>query len=229
MTLQQPKPKPPKHRDSSLPARKVEGQEQASSATRSRKPQINSDDDNEPELKRARLTRKNWSLFNKMGRKKGTKASASAAPESMDGASTTKTTSTTTSGFAIQAYENGILNRISSKPPTNLNDKRKQVTRSRVTASPPESVYKRYVDRVGGAVNEATMVVEVSKRLLKDYDDPGYRAAFNQAFTRFPKDVGFNNGLSAPQPDFVEGTHSNARLPPIPCPQASRRGRPLQG
>lgn len=59
MTLQQPKPKPPKHRDTSLPARKVEGQEQASSATRSRKRQINSDDDNEPELKRARLTRKN--------------------------------------------------------------------------------------------------------------------------------------------------------------------------
>lgn len=74
-------------------------------------------------------------------------------------------------------------------------------------------MYERYVDRVGGAVNEATMVVEVSKRLLKDYDDPGYRAPFNQAFTGFPKDVGFNNGLSAPQPDFVEGTQMQDYCP----------------
>ncbi len=27
----------------------------------------------------------------------------------------------------------------------------------------------------------------------------------NQAFTAFPKDVGFNKGLSGPQPDYVEG------------------------
>jgi hypothetical protein len=33
----------------------------------------------------------------------------------------------------------------------------------------------------------------------------GYERVFNQAFTGFPKDVGFNNGLPAPQPDFVEG------------------------
>jgi len=48
------------------------------------------------------------------------------------------------------------------------------------------------------------MVVETSK-LLKEYDDEGYKRAFNQQFTGFPKNVGFNNGLSAPQPDFVEG------------------------
>jgi hypothetical protein len=28
---------------------------------------------------------------------------------------------------------------------------------------------------------------------------------FDQAFTGFPKNAGFNNGLSAPQPGFVEG------------------------
>lgn len=49
------------------------------------------------------------------------------------------------------------------------------------------------------------MVFEVGGRLLKKYDDKGYRRAFNQAFTGFPKDVGFSKGLSAPQPDFVEG------------------------
>lgn len=49
------------------------------------------------------------------------------------------------------------------------------------------------------------MVVEVSGKVLKEYDDEGYQRSFNQAFTGFPKDAGFNNGLSAPQPDFVEG------------------------
>lgn len=41
--------------------------------------------------------------------------------------------------------------------------------------------------------------------MLKEYDDEGYNRVLNQAFTGFLKDVGFNNGLSAPQPDFVEG------------------------
>ena len=45
----------------------------------------------------------------------------------------------------------------------------------------------------------------VSGHMLKEYDDDGYQKAFNRAFTAFPKDVGFNNGLFAPQPDFAEG------------------------
>ncbi len=188
----------------------VEGQEQVPPAALLRKRQIGSDtddsdtddsdtddsdtDDSEHQLKRARLTRKNLALF--------TKASASAPPESTDGS---KTTSTTTSGFAIQARQNGMLDPISSKLPTNLEDKRERYARSRDTASPPESAYKRYVNRVAKAPDEATMVFEVGGELLKEYDDEGYTRAFNQAFTGFPKDVGLNNGLSAPQPDFVEG------------------------
>ena len=49
------------------------------------------------------------------------------------------------------------------------------------------------------------MVVQVSRRLPKEYDDEGYSQLFNQTFTNFPEDVGLNNGLSAPQPDFVGG------------------------
>ncbi|TAQ88746.1 hypothetical protein B7494_g2924 [Chlorociboria aeruginascens] len=41
--------------------------------------------------------------------------------------------------------------------------------------------------------------------LLKTYPREPYTRALNQAFTAFPKDMGFNNGLLAPQPDFVEG------------------------
>jgi len=41
--------------------------------------------------------------------------------------------------------------------------------------------------------------------LLKRYDEPGYHKSYNQSFSNFPKNVGFNNDLSAAQPDMVEG------------------------
>ncbi|KAM3084732.1 hypothetical protein ACMFMG_003190 [Clarireedia jacksonii] len=41
--------------------------------------------------------------------------------------------------------------------------------------------------------------------LLKRYDEPGYHKSYNQAFSSFPKNVGFNNDLSTAQPDMVEG------------------------
>ncbi len=81
-----------------------------------------------------------------------------------------------------------------------------------MTASPPESAYDDYVDQVERAKNEATMVVKTSGRLLKEYPK-GYDQAFSQAFTGLPKDIGFNNGLSAPQPNFVEGLEMEEYLP----------------
>ena len=121
------------------------------------------------------------------------------------GSATTKITSTTSSGFAIQAQKNGILNQVHSKPPRNLEDRRKGLARSRDTASPPESVYERYTSTVLKACNETTMVFKVGGQLLKTHSDTCYSRAFNQAFSASPKDAGFNNGLSASQPDFVEG------------------------
>jgi hypothetical protein len=99
---------------------------------------------------------------------------------------------------------NGILPPLSSKTPTNHKIRRERGARSRGTASPTELEHRHYVGRIGNAGNEATMVVETSK-LLKEYNDGGYTRAFNRAFTGFLKDVGFNNGLSNSQPDFVEG------------------------
>jgi hypothetical protein len=49
------------------------------------------------------------------------------------------------------------------------------------------------------------MLVELSWKLLNEYNDKGYRKIFKQAFTALPEDVGFNNDLSAPKPNFVEG------------------------
>lgn len=175
--------------------------EPVSTATPTRKRQID-ESEVEPQPKRARLarkklTRKNLAELNKMGKKK------TSDPTDGSGSTKTRTTSTTSSGFDVQARNNGILDPRSSQPPTNLDDLRKRHAESRATASPPESVYNDYADRVERAKNEATIVVETSE-LLKKYPK-GYSRTFNQAFTNFPKNAGFNDGLSAPQPDFVEG------------------------
>ncbi|RSL46803.1 hypothetical protein CEP53_010192 [Fusarium sp. AF-6] len=139
-----------------------------------------------------------------MGEKKG-KASASTPSESSAESSTTKTVSTSMSKFAMQARNNGILDSARSKPPVNEDDIRKRLVRSRATPSPTESMHRHYTRRIANAGNEATVSYQVSTRLLKTYPDEAYDTAINRAFTGFPKDVGFNNGLSAPQPDFVEG------------------------
>ncbi|KAL1844419.1 hypothetical protein VTK73DRAFT_2590 [Phialemonium thermophilum] len=191
-------------------------------ARRLRKRQVGSDDDDNEQVrrpKRLRLTRENLAKLNRNMPKKATgRASASAARSDVTAASTStkttsKTTSTTTSGFADQAYRNGILDPVSSKPPRNLDDIRSRFAQPRRTASPTESAYEDYVYNVASAVNESTMVVEVSGQLLKKYDGRGYPRAFNQAFTAFPRDVGFNDGLSTPQPDFVEGVEKQGFRP----------------
>ncbi|KAK0655231.1 hypothetical protein B0T16DRAFT_363724 [Cercophora newfieldiana] len=176
-----------------------------------RKRRIDSDSNNDPEPRTKRawttrptsetapLTRKNLALFNKMGKNK--------ASDSTDESKSTKTKTTTTitSGFADKAYKNGILLPPHSRQPTNLDDIRRQHVAPRTTASPPESVYKGYANRVAKAGTESTIVFEVGTKLLKEYDDEGYRREFNRSFTNAPQDAGYNNGLSAPQPDFVEG------------------------
>lgn len=167
------------------------------------------DNTNKIEQDQAQLTRRNLALFNKMTTEEGTgDALESALLESTGQTTTTKmkSTSTTRSGFAIAAYQNGILPLYHSKPPTNLNERHKRASSSRGTASPTVSEYERYVRTLPMAFNELARGNKVSRKLQKDYDDDeSYHPAFNQPFTGFPKNVGLNNGLSPPQPDFIEG------------------------
>jgi hypothetical protein len=189
------------------PKPKVEEPVQVFTRTRLRKRQINSNCNDERRLERAPLTRKNLSLFNKMGRKKSPNDNGpqSTLRESADGPSATKTVSTMSSGFDVRAYENGILDPVNSNPPTNLNAIRQRLARSRVTASPRGSECNCYINIVRTTPNEATMVDEVVGWMLKRYDDIGYNRMFNRPLSGFPEHVGFNNGLCVPRPDFVEG------------------------
>lgn len=91
----------------------------------------------------------------------------------------TKTTSTTTSGFAIQAHKNGIVNPIGSKPPANLKDLRHQHSKSGAYVSATESEYNRHARKVSRVPNEATMIVDTTRHLLKGYDDEACHESFN--------------------------------------------------
>ncbi|KAL1888381.1 hypothetical protein Sste5346_009588 [Sporothrix stenoceras] len=173
--------------------------------------------------KRARLTRRNLAQLDKMNRSnkrsKGSKGSKSRGDTNTD-ATTTKTgttrvttTSTTSSGFDVQGMKNGILEPEESKPPANLQEIRERMAKPRESASPPASEYECYVDNVKHAGTESTMVFDVGIQLLKRHWGNGYYKSMNQAFTAFPKDVGFNNNLSSPQPDFVEGLAMREYMP----------------
>jgi len=117
--------------------------------------------------------------------------------------SSNKTVSTTDPGFAPPAFENSVLDPVNSLHPSNLDYWLDRLNRARDSESPTESEYNDFSYRVRKAPNEISIFYETST-LLKRYK-PGYRPVFNQVLTNFPKNVGFNNGLSAAQPDMVEG------------------------
>ena len=55
------------------------------------------------------------------------------------------------------------------------------------------------------------MIFEMSRQMLREYDgDLGYRKNLMRAFTHFPRHIGLNNRLPAPQPDFIEGLEVRA-------------------
>ena len=179
--------------------------EEDSQGIATRKRHISSNSENERQLKRARLTQGNLTLFDKMTKKNvDTKASLLSGSTADSSKTQTKTISTTSSGFEVQATKNGILLSTNSKAPKNAEDLVGRLNQSRDTASPTESIFGDYVDTVTKVPNEATTSHETVP-LLKGYRDRAYSRAWNQAFTAYPKNVGFNNGLSAPQPDFVQG------------------------
>jgi hypothetical protein len=117
-----------------------------------------------------------------------------------------QTTSTTDSGFQDIAFDNGILNPVNSKPPPDLDQLEERADRARDTASPTESEYQKFAYKIQTARNEQTVLLQTSQ-LLKEYEtiDSGYSKVYDYPFNAFPKNVGFNNGLSAAKPDMVEG------------------------
>lgn len=116
-----------------------------------------------------------------------------------------KTLSTTAPGFEARAFDNGVLNPPNSKPPVNIDDLRTRLNMPRRSSSPSETRFRAYSHAVQTAPNEDS-IVHIAARLFNDFeDDPQYTQVYNQTLNLFPHNVGFNDGLSAPQPDLMEG------------------------
>lgn len=115
-----------------------------------------------------------------------------------------KTTSSTDSRFTALSFKNGILDLVYFIPPANLEELQKRVNRPRSSVSPTKSEYRSFVHRTQKAPNEMTIMM-VTSELLRSNDTEGYSRVYFQSFNNFPKNVGFNNGLAAPQPDMIEG------------------------
>ena len=124
--------------------------------------------------------------------------------ETEDTPSSTKTISTTHPRFPVVVVENGILLPVDSTPPSNFDEILEYINQQRGSPLPQVHEHRRYFDKTAKAENEETVKLPVL-RLLKEYEDIGYRSAYSQQFTQYPDNLGFNNGLSPPEPDVVEG------------------------
>ena len=132
--------------------------------------------------------------------------------------SSSKTVSTTDSRFPFLAGGNAILWEPNAKPPLNLQFLQDRLNRRRGTPSPTESEYEIATHNLVIAENEGTVAAEASN-LLKNYHITGYRRAINLPFKDFPKNVGFNDGLSPAQPDIIEGLEIPNFKPFLPSEQ----------
>ena len=126
--------------------------------------------------------------------------------------SSTKSISGSDVKFPGIIRKNGILQDYESTEPSNIDEIRKTFKRPRESPSPELKDFKRYRRAVGVAGNESAIQRTVLS-LLKNDDDKDQKQIINQQFVEFPSNVGFNNGLSAAVPDFVEGYLEEAFQP----------------
>jgi hypothetical protein len=144
------------------------------------------------------LTRKNLALLNTLnGDSKRKKHSSYFESDTM-------TISTTASGFAEKAYENGILDPPDSTEPTDLDTLRHRLTQRRNNIQPLPA-HQRYCEFIFSSANKAKVSALVQKRIMIDYEDvsPQYRRAINQTITQTPRQD-FNDNLLDPRPGLLE-------------------------
>lgn len=118
-------------------------------------------------------------------------------------ATSSKTVSTTHSEFARIVVGNGVLDPQESVPPINLAYYQSELDRARESEPPTLEEYEDYLRSTGCATNETAILMETSMLLKRP--GLGYHTMYNQALSDFPRDVGFNTGLSPAQPDMIQG------------------------
>lgn len=149
--------------------------------------------------------------------------SGSRSGKSVYSSKTGKSTTTTVSGvksisttdphFEETFRVNGGLSTLDSSrhPPSNKEEIKAYLNKSRGSASPTSSQHRSFLYSLDKASNEREIEALFQGRVLKETNkEPAleaidYGANIDKQWVAFPKNVGFNNGLSAPKPDLVEG------------------------
>lgn len=156
-------------------------------------------------------------------RGQNTASSAASTKSGTTAASDTKTCSTTDPEFETRFRTNGGVSVLRSRkhPPVNKEEVEAYAFKSRESASPSSSQHDRFIRGLERAANERDMEALFSGRILKDtnkvpeFEDMDYGANIDKQWVAYPKDVGFNKGLSAPKPDLTEGYLQRAYPPNI--------------
>ncbi|KAL6713040.1 hypothetical protein ACLMJK_009436 [Lecanora helva] len=147
-----------------------------------------------------------WDFIN-MARTRSKSSDSKHTTIASDGSSKTssssKFVSTTDPQFARMAEENGILDRFDSIDPVNFDEVRTRLEQARNSPDPDLQEYKDFCKRIQLSQNEQGVAQAVIPLLCRRTDE-GYTQVYDQKFTMFPSQVGFNDGLSPAKPDFIE-------------------------
>lgn len=178
-------------------------------------------------LQRFPLTEKNLHRLAMSTNSKGPKTASVQSLRSGSSADISRTISTTSERFENRALDNGVLDAVrSGKQEVADSDVKKKLIASRGSASPTQSQYNKFADRIVEASNEQGTIAVYSEYIFQDTEDThfdiGYRRKEDKMWTEFPKNVGFNNGLPAPKPDMIEGFSRDSFPPTIEHIKASR-------
>ncbi|KEZ43027.1 hypothetical protein SAPIO_CDS5101 [Scedosporium apiospermum] len=115
------------------------------------------------------LTQENLGRLDKTNSTRPAKSTPPSRPPTEGNESASETTSTPSSfpsDFEMKAIYNGVLDRMGSKLPKNLEDERTRLDRSRLSPPPPESEWLQYLDAAEFSPNKATLMfaMPTSKR-----------------------------------------------------------------
>lgn len=132
---------------------------------------------------------------------------------STDTEAVTDETGSTTTGRSIAtrdprffqlARQNGILDDEPDTTPRNLDDILDFIDNERLTPGLTDPEFKRFRDIIRTAPNERSVAWHMNDLLAKR-EGPTYVQQLDVPFARLPKGLGFNQGMSEPVPDFIEG------------------------
>lgn len=145
----------------------------------------------------------------------------SKAEDTAESEDSKKPLSATDPGFRQALRKNRVLDQMGDQF-TDLPDQDEieaRLNAPRGSPSPTVSFYKLFAAIADPDDNEASIINVLDCYVLQrpSLDDnlikEQYRAKVKRQWTDYPKDVGFNNGLSAPKPTYVEG-YASSEFPP---------------